>query len=225
MSYGTGDSHYVKPFSYRNDGDYSGPRYWFYNDIDEALNWEYNYGTIHELIGTLENGADIDYFENTIGSAALHALINEVDLDDTFEAGTSPLLVENYIMFEEIVQRNSNTFEATSALNSAAECINDCALNSVGIMSFTVSLFYNDLVDSAPIYLKFFIENPEVDYKLYFRNLFTTTIYHKTDEDDIQSVFHEIEVDDENIVFELDLGSIEKETTLDIEIQIEYSKN
>jgi len=37
-------------------------------------------------------------------------------------------------------------------------------------------------------------------------------------------MFHEIEVDDENIEFELDLGSIPKETTLDIEIQIEYSK-
>ena len=225
MSYGTGKSFYVKPYSYTyNLESYNGPFEWFYEDIEGALHWEYNYGTMFEVIGVEQNGVDIDYFEHIIGSAALQVLIPEVDLDDNYESGNPATLVENYEMFEEIVLRTSNTFEAYGTLNSVAECVNDCATNSVAIMSFWVSLFYKDLADSAPVYLKFQIENPRIDYKLYFRNLISTVLYHRTDEDDIQPMFHEIEVDDENIEFELDLGSIPKETTLDIEIQIEYSK-
>ena len=156
MSYGTGKSFYVKPYSYTyNLESYNGPFEWFYEDIEGALHWEYNYGTMFELIGVEQNGVDIDYFEHIIGSAALQVLIPEVDLDDNYESGSPATLVENYEMFEEIVLRTSNTFEAYGTLNSVAECVNDCATNSVAIMSFWVSLFYKDLADSAPVYLKF----------------------------------------------------------------------
>lgn len=70
MSYGIGAFFYAMPYSYTGVSDYDGPRAKFYDDTRAALPDDYTLGNIKELVGTVENGVDIDYFEN-LGAAAL----------------------------------------------------------------------------------------------------------------------------------------------------------
>ena len=226
MSYGTGESRYVMPYSWDETSTHNWPygtsRAWFYYNTTQTIHEGYDMGTTFELTGLVENGVDIDYFENE-GSAALQVQLNEVNLiAEDLEYGSPKTLVENYSTFEKIVLRTSNTFD-TSSVDRVETCLTNCTQNSVGIMTFHVNLNYEDLVDSEPIYLKFYIENPEKDYLLHYRGLTTTKYTHELYQHHTPTN-HNVTVDNTNIVFELDLGSIEAETSLDIEIQIEYSK-
>jgi len=82
-------------------------------------------GTIFELTGQVENGVDIDYFENE-GSAALQVQLNEVNLiAEDLEYGSPKTLVENYSTFEKIVLRTSNTFD-TSSVDRVETCLTNC---------------------------------------------------------------------------------------------------
>ena len=176
------------------------------------------------MTGQLENGVDIDYFENTVGAAALQALLKEVNFNLDFEVEDSPILVDNYAMFKQIVLRTSNTFTTTSAVEPVTECSVDCAPNSVGNIKFVVTLIYEDFVDSDPIYVKFFMENPVNDYKLWFKGIGSTKLTHQLYQYHTPEQ-HAVTVDDSNIEFTLELGSIEAETSLILEIDIEYSKD
>ena len=49
-------------------------------------------------------------------------------------------------------------------MEEMSECSEDCAINSVGIMKFAVDLVYEDYIDSDPVYLRFWIENPTKHY-------------------------------------------------------------
>jgi len=46
MSYGTGQHHYVMPYSYSNIEDYIGPRGWFYHFTGQKIDWKYTFGNI-----------------------------------------------------------------------------------------------------------------------------------------------------------------------------------
>ena len=126
MSYETGVKRYINPYSYKSGVDYSGRRGWFYFNITNSLDWGYEMGTVHELYGTFENGVDIDFFDNTVGSAAINARLKEVNLfEEDLEYGSPITLVENYDMFKRMVIQSSNTF-ATNTIDTVSECLENC---------------------------------------------------------------------------------------------------
>ena len=225
MSYETGLSQYLHPYSYWSNRDYDGPYSWFYSKIKSQMRPEIQMGTIHELSGVTQNGADIDYFEHTVKCPAIQVLLNEADFSaEDFEHSSPPILSENYYLFERIVLRSGNTFTTTSTMEEMSECTEDCAINSVGIMKFAVDLVYEDYIDSDPVYLRFWIENPTKHYQLYYRDLTYSKISHHLTPFHLPTS-HPMDVDNSNIEFEVDLGTIDAESNLHIELLIEYSKD
>ena len=136
------------------------------------MDFNHLFGTIHDVSGIRENGTDIDYFATAHGAAALQVYLS----NSHTPSSVGDILSTNYHIFENMVKLSSNQFVTEYGEKASVyPCSDDCDANGIVVMHFWVKLIYEDVGDSADLFLDFHFKQSEKMYNIKFHNVTKTT--------------------------------------------------